>query len=1207
MSTTTLKNLAAALLLLLVPSLIYAQEGMPATVRPCGTDALLQQWRQNPSFLAREQAINRALLQRQYVTVPGAPLADPAIITLPVVVHILNENLNLYTDLDVANAIQELNDAYGATGAFTGGRTDTKIRFCLAKTAPDGGRTSGIVRTFTYLNDFDVDMEGGEVTDMGAWDRTRYINIWVVSKIRSDYMQDFSCGNWSRLTMGGYASAGGDIVVAGLGTSLLAHEMGHYLSLLHTFAARDCKNDDCLTDGDMVCDTPPERTITGGYACSAPQNSCSTDTLSGFTVDVPDLPDNFMDYGQGTGCVLGFTAGQTTRMRNFIAAALPLMQASIVCNDPCAGAVTAAFGRDIDYPVVGDVVTFTATAAAGQSYQWLVDGAPAGTGITLALPVTVQKTYQLELRVTDNVTGCHASTTDAMAVSCGVVARFYPDKRKIASKLGIQTDHVVFTNRSRNATSWKWLISNDQGMAETVVSTNEQLDYVFNTPANYKVRLYATDGHCEDYTNPVTIVVEDPTADGVVYVSAVECYQQNKLRVKLYFENKGYVTIPKNTPVSFYDDDPRLGKGKRLGTPFPLPADLPGKCVSVLYTTIVDAGRDGIDTLVTVMNDNGTVFPLVLPNASTSVEESNYGNNVSFKKGFRFHVSLAPGDYTLTPQQQLVLKPTSKGGTITTATWDASPYLDCTACINSTFTAPYRKDTVTTVKVRGYTQYACYADTVATIHIPPVDDYTVKLDKLDCSRGDSLHVDFSLCNAYAPGNIPASLQVDFYDRLPGDPAAGKLGNTFLTPLASAGVCSSYGQSIRNTATGQVVAVVNKDRQAFPPATGLNEADYTNNTHTVAYVAPVLTVFPKDTTVFRKAPFHFYYAVTGFDPITIRWDNSDAYTMDCSNCPAPSVRMLDSSRIGLQLTNRYGCVLKGEEYVHLVPPDLTVTLLSAHCYDNQHILVKFKVCVANGYDTIFKKIPVSFYNGDPGNGRTTLLQPLFYTPAAKEGDCREFTHVLSAPGTAEVAAVVNDRGGFVWEETDYTNNQSVVDYEAFTVSATPALISLPRPASVPLRTSVTGGPATSYAWEPQSGLSCVTCPYPVAAATSSMRYVVTATNDYWCTDTASVRIQTFVNAGISMPNAFSPNGDGQNDYFYVIGSWDIRQVRNLSVFNRSGNKVFEAVNTPANDRGYGWNGLVNGKKADIGTYVYFATVEYIDGTVKLIKGTVTLIR
>ncbi len=110
----------------------------------------------------------------------------------------------------------------------------------------------------------------------------------------------------------------------------------------------------------------------------------------------------------------------------------------------------------------------------------------------------------LELRVTDNTSGCRATTTDALIVGCGVEARFYPDKRKIASKDGIETDHIVFTNRSRNATSWKWLMSNNKGMAEQVVSTDEQLDYTFLIPGTYKVRLYATNGSCEDTTNPVT-------------------------------------------------------------------------------------------------------------------------------------------------------------------------------------------------------------------------------------------------------------------------------------------------------------------------------------------------------------------------------------------------------------------------------------------------------------------------------------------------------------------------------------------------------------------------------------------------------------------------------------------------------------------------------------------------------------------------------
>ncbi|HEX6427062.1 MAG TPA: gliding motility-associated C-terminal domain-containing protein [Niastella sp.] len=1186
-----------SILLFVLPFITCAQEGISVAVRPCGTDRLLAQLRKDPAFVAKERAINQVLAKKHYLSVSAAPTA---IITLPVVVHIINENLNAYTDAAVIQAIQALNDAYSASGTFAGGRTDTRIQFCLAKTAPDGGRTTGILRTHSYLSDFDYDMEGGDLTALGAWDRSRYVNIWLVSEIRSEYMQDFSCGTWTRLTMAGYAGAGGDVVVSGLGVGLLAHEIGHYLNLAHTFAARDCRNDDCLTDGDMVCDTPPENTIFGG-GCNAPQNSCSSDTLSGFTTDVNDLPDNFMDYGSGTGCIMGFTPGQAERMQNYITTELPLMVNSTLCNDPCGAAVTAAFTRDIEYPVIGNVVTYTATAGAGQTLQWLVDGAPAGAGPTLALTVTQKKTYRLELRVTDIASGCKASTTDALQVSCGVVARFYPDKRVIASKDGIQTDHVVFTNRSRNATSWKWLMSNN-GMAEQVVSTDEQLDHLFEIPGTYKVRLYATNGSCEDTTNPVTIVVDDPTADGVIHIESVTCYQQNKVRVQLWFENRGYVTIPKGTPVSFYDDDPRTGRGNLLGNPFLLPNDLPGKCATTRYTAIVDVGRPFLDTLVTVMNDNGTTMPLALPN--TGLQEVTFNNNINIKKGISFRASLNPNEYTLMPQDQVTLEPVVvSGGAITTATWETSPYLNCTNCINTTFTALYRQDTVITVKVRAHAQDACYSDDTATIHIPVVDDYTVQLNNVDCSGTDSLHLDFTLCNGYTGGNIPASLQVDFYDRLPDDPAAVKLGNPFLTPGASAGACSNYEQYIPGTSTGKVFAVVNKDRQVYPVASGLNESVYDNNTISLGYTPPVLSVLPNDTTVYRKDPFNLYYNVTGFTPTAVLWESASAYTLSCNTCASPVATMLDSGMVGLQLTNQYGCVLKGQEYVRIFPPDITIELLSADCYDDNNIIVKFKVCMGNGYDTIYNRLPVSFYDGSPAELQSLVLSTRYYTPDSLIGPCSEFTHVITTPGSNQVVAMVNDQKESVFKETDYANNQNSLKYTPFTVNATPEIITLARPGNVTLHTAVGGGAATAYVWEPSLGLSCNDCAEPVATAASSMKYLVTATNNYYCKDTATVHIQTFVKTGIAMPNAFSPNGDGRNDYLYVMGGLDIVKVKNLSVFNRYGQKLFESLNSPANDRKYGWDGRVKGKRVDFGTYVYFAAVEFLDGSVQYVKGTV----
>src|SRR4051812_34972976 len=235
--------------------------------RSCGTDVMLQAWRQDATFVKKEIKMNKAVRQQAS--------SAAAVYTLPVVFHIIKDDPTTITDLDVTNALDLLNQAYGKTGAFAGGRSDTQIGFCLAKTDPSGGLTTGILRTKSYLTDFDADMEGADLTALGGWDPSRYINIWVVSDIKSEFMQSFECGTWTRLKMAGYASAGGEVVVSGLGVDLLAHEMGHYLSLIHTFAAQDCKNDDCTTDGDMVCDTPPDRSIAGGFACSNPENSCN--------------------------------------------------------------------------------------------------------------------------------------------------------------------------------------------------------------------------------------------------------------------------------------------------------------------------------------------------------------------------------------------------------------------------------------------------------------------------------------------------------------------------------------------------------------------------------------------------------------------------------------------------------------------------------------------------------------------------------------------------------------------------------------------------------------------------------------------------------------------------------------------------------------------------------------------------------------------
>ena len=155
-------------------------------------------------------------------------------------------------------------------------------------------------------------------------------------------------------------------------------------------------------------------------------------------------------------------------------------------------------------------------------------------------------------------------------------------------------------------------------------------------------------------------------------------------------------------------------------------------------------------------------------------------------------------------------------------------------------------------------------------------------------------------------------------------------------------------------------------------------------------------------------------------------------------------------------------------------------------------------------------------------------------------------------------------------------------------------------SVTLSPVVTGGSGIgSWVWTPGGNLNCSTCSVVVSSPVTDIRYVVTYTDQSGCLAIEEVLIKV-EGSGLYIPDAFTPNGDGQNDVFGVYG----RGIRGVEwrVFNRWGEKVYETRN-PAD----GWDGVYNGKLQPVGVYVYYALVTFESGKTESYQGSVTLIR
>ena len=333
-------------------------------------------------------------------------------------------------------------------------------------------------------------------------------------------------------------------------------------------------------------------------------------------------------------------------------------------------------------------------------------------------------------------------------------------------------------------------------------------------------------------------------------------------------------------------------------------------------------------------------------------------------------------------------------------------------------------------------------------------------------------------------------------------------------------------------------------------------------------APSLKVTPATSICFGNA---VSLSVSGAGSYT--WLDSNS-NLSCTNCANPTADPLHDITYHVKGTSAAGCSSMDSVSIKVLHP-FTVSVSEST-----------NICNGNSVQLTAEGAPRYKWIPSAGLSSVSISNPVA-TPATTT------TYRVVGYGEIDTLTCVNDTGSVTI--TVY-NNPSVDLGPDKTIATRRSAVLTP----------VISNDVINLRWFPATGLSCTDCLKPEFIARNNISYKLKVENEHCTAEDEINIIVAYDNRGITIPNAFSPNGDGINDVFYPTGI-NASFVKSLTIYNRWGKQLFAVNNVPGNDPAYGWNGTWKGVAAEIGVYYYIAELVGRDNKTAQYTGNVTLLK